>query len=308
MADGTAQCWGDNGNGQLGNNSTTNSSIPVSVSGITGFTAATTAVSVSTGGEHSCALMADGTAQCWGSNGFGELGNNSTTNSPVPVSVSSITGSKPSTSIRLNSAFGRTLAAPRPPGRTQPTRPTQLIVTGRDADSIAISWGVPADNGGKHIDLYRVSYRPKGSLSWTAFAIVPYSQLHLRVRGLRAGVNYEFQVRAHNANGLGSSSWVVSETVPVRAPASVVAEKVWHHRVIRLMWEPVRTPAHSSVTAYVMSCRVGDGDVFRKRVGPNRLTASVKVPTHQRYSCRVAAVTDAGRGVGSTRVQVSARM
>jgi hypothetical protein len=308
MADGTAQCWGSNVFGQLGNNSTTDSPVPVSVSGITGLTAATTAVSVSTGGEHSCALMADGTARCWGYNYSGQLGDNSTTDSPVPVSVSDITGSTPSTSLRLTSAFGHTLATPRPPDRTHPSRPAQLVVTGRDADSIALSWRVPADNGGKHIDLYRVNYRPNGSSSWTAFAIVPYSQLHLRVRGLRAGVTYEFQVRAHNANGLGNPSRVVSATVPVRAPAPIVVAKLWDNRVITLTWRAVQMPAHSPVTAYAVSCRDVNGESFSTRVASSVLTASIRVPAAQPYSCRVAAITDAGRGVGSERVQISTRI
>jgi len=97
MADGTVTCWGYNGNGELGNNSTTNSSIPVSVSGITGLTPATTAVSVSTGNYHSCAVMADGTAQCWGYNGNGQLGDSTTDDSPIPVTVSGITGLTPAT-------------------------------------------------------------------------------------------------------------------------------------------------------------------------------------------------------------------
>ncbi len=308
MADGTAQCWGGNGDGELGDNSTTSSPVPVSVSGLIGAAAASTAVSVSAGNYHSCAVMADGTAQCWGDNWAGQLGDNSTTERPVPVPVSDITGSTPSTSLRLATSYGSTLAAARPPERTQPTRPTQLIVTGRDADWIAIRWGVPADNGGKHIDRYRVNYRPKGSPSWTGFAIVPYSQLHLRVKGLRAGVTYEFQVRAHNANGLGDSSRIVTETVPVQAAAPVVVGKLWDSRAITVTWRAVRTPAHSPITGYVLSCRDRDGAPFRKEVGPAAMSASIKVPAAQLYSCRVAAVTDAGRGVGSSRVQISSRI
>jgi len=183
-----------------------------------------------------------------------------------------------------------------------------VLVVDRDANSIAIRWGVPADNGGKHIDIYRVSYRVKGSPTWTDSTIVRYSQLHQRIDGLKSGVTYEFQVRAHNVNGLGKPSRIVSETVPVRAPSPIVVKKLWNHRVITLTWLTVQTPSHSPVTAYVMSCQVENGETFRTRVAPNVLTASVKVPTTQLYSCRVAGVTDAGRGFGSERAFVSDRI
>jgi uncharacterized repeat protein (TIGR01451 family) len=43
------------------------------------------------GDHHSCALIADGTVQCWGWNQYGQLGNGLNTDSPVPVPVSGIT-------------------------------------------------------------------------------------------------------------------------------------------------------------------------------------------------------------------------
>jgi alpha-tubulin suppressor-like RCC1 family protein len=68
LVDGTAQCWGSNASGQLGNGSTTDSTTPVPVSVVTG------AAAIAAGGAHSCALMTDGTVACWGANGAGELG------------------------------------------------------------------------------------------------------------------------------------------------------------------------------------------------------------------------------------------
>ncbi len=41
---------------------------------------------ISAGAHHTCAV-ADGKAFCWGSNGHGQLGNNTTTNSRLPVAV-----------------------------------------------------------------------------------------------------------------------------------------------------------------------------------------------------------------------------
>ena len=81
---GGAKCWGYNSSsGQLGNNSATSSGIPVDVVGLTSGVA-----SLTVGGAHACAVTTSGGAKCWGSNSSGQLGNNSTTYSKVPVDVS----------------------------------------------------------------------------------------------------------------------------------------------------------------------------------------------------------------------------
>ncbi len=38
----------------------------------------TNAISIAAGDFHACALLADGTAKCWGSNSYGEVGNGMT--------------------------------------------------------------------------------------------------------------------------------------------------------------------------------------------------------------------------------------
>ena len=85
LSDGTVNCWGSNFSGQLGDGSTTDSTSPVIVDGIT------IATQVSAGADHSCALLSGGTVKCWGNNGDGQLGDGTTTNSSSPVSVSGIT-------------------------------------------------------------------------------------------------------------------------------------------------------------------------------------------------------------------------
>ena len=85
-SDGTLAAWGYNSVGQLGNNSTSNSSVPVWVDQ-TGVLAGKTVVALAGGGYHSLALCADGTLAAWGANSYGQLGNNSTSGSLVPVLV-----------------------------------------------------------------------------------------------------------------------------------------------------------------------------------------------------------------------------
>ena len=86
-ADGTVWAWGDNINGELGDDSTTNSATPVEVSGLSGV------VAISANGSTPLALESNGTIWAWGYGVEGQLGNGSTpTDSTVPVQVSLTTG------------------------------------------------------------------------------------------------------------------------------------------------------------------------------------------------------------------------
>ena len=85
-SDDRAYCWGMNSSGQLGNNSTSNANVPVAVS-TSGVLAGKTIKQITASDFHTCAIASDGEAYCWGGNTDGQLGNNSTNQSNVPVTV-----------------------------------------------------------------------------------------------------------------------------------------------------------------------------------------------------------------------------
>jgi len=90
-ADGTLWTWGWNDVGQLGDGSTTPTSVPQQVG--TGDDWAVVAVSgtfdlaLSAGGLHSAAIRADGTLWTWGSNDHGQLGDGTVMDRHGPVQV-----------------------------------------------------------------------------------------------------------------------------------------------------------------------------------------------------------------------------
>ena len=82
-SDGTLWAWGYNGYGQLGDGTTTNRSSPFQES-----THANNWVAMAAGKFHTVALKSDGTSWAWGYNGYGQLGDNSTTDRSSPVQES----------------------------------------------------------------------------------------------------------------------------------------------------------------------------------------------------------------------------
>lgn len=90
VASGRFYCWGNNSYGVLGNASTNTTTIPVAVS-TSGVLSGKTALEVNMGINHTCGTARDSlgniAAYCWGYNNEGQLGNNSTANSTVPVAV-----------------------------------------------------------------------------------------------------------------------------------------------------------------------------------------------------------------------------
>jgi hypothetical protein len=84
--DGTLVAWGYNNRGQLGNNSTASSKVPVTI-GSFGALAGRSVVATRASGAHSLALCADGTLAAWGWNHKGQLGVTGITQSPIPLAV-----------------------------------------------------------------------------------------------------------------------------------------------------------------------------------------------------------------------------
>ena len=113
-SDGTVYSWGFNSWGQLGNGTSgtaNNASAPVAVKTAGTPMEGKTIVQVAAGATHSLALATDGTIYAWGKNEYGQLGNDSTTNSPVPVAVKTAgTPMDGKTIIQIHAGYEHSLA------------------------------------------------------------------------------------------------------------------------------------------------------------------------------------------------------
>lgn len=84
-SDGSLWAWGFNSNGELGNGTANNSSIPIQIGTATNWQ------NVACGFNQSFGIKTDGTLWAWGKNEFGNLGDGSMTNKYSPTQIGSAT-------------------------------------------------------------------------------------------------------------------------------------------------------------------------------------------------------------------------
>ena len=116
--------WGDNFYGQLGNDTTTDSHVPVRVQ----LPAGTKVTAISAGGSFALARTAGGRVLAWGQNTNAELGNDSTTSSDVPLRVNL----PPGVRVTIISA-GYNFAVARAAAGRSPTSPGGPTTSGSTA-------------------------------------------------------------------------------------------------------------------------------------------------------------------------------
>lgn len=254
-------CWGLNSQGQVGDGTTTNRSVPTPVPG-----ASANIASISVGRLHACLRTTSGATKCWGENANGQLGDDSrldlygpfvpdppqsvvakrgnqsatvtfaaprsdggfpieeytVTSSPATVTKTVSPGGALSASftgltngtqytftVKATNEVGvsrsATSAAVTP--ATFPGAPTITAVTTASGKA-TVSWSAAATNGSA-IRSYRVTSSP-GGRSATATG----SGRKATISGLTGGETYAFRVTATNGVGVGPASGPVSKLIP----------------------------------------------------------------------------------------------
>lgn len=259
VADSTGQVysWGENNNAQFGNSTTTPSNLPVAVTTAGTPMAGKVIMSVSAGMEHTIVRDNQGKVYGWGRNNEGQLGNDSTAQSQLPVATIT-TGALQSTPLTLTiggtAATNITLVNSSTITATAPAHAAgavDVVVTNGDGQtatlangytygslpsvpqnlaalhtgtSASVSWTAPANNGGSAITGYSIAYKQPADSTWT---FLPAASSPATVTGLISGVSYQFRVAAINSVGTGEYTAVVngqllSITVSATAPTIAV--------------------------------------------------------------------------------------
>jgi alpha-tubulin suppressor-like RCC1 family protein len=111
MASRQVRCWGYNGDGELGIGTLDESLVPVPVRGVAGVGRLRGVTQLSAGGESVCARLASGQLRCWGSNGYGQLGDDSVQERHFPIVVTNVAGTGPLQGVtQVDAGFDHTCA------------------------------------------------------------------------------------------------------------------------------------------------------------------------------------------------------
>ncbi|MBK9702904.1 MAG: fibronectin type III domain-containing protein [Betaproteobacteria bacterium] len=265
---GAAKCWGRNANGQLGDGSTEQRLTPVDVVGL-----ASGVAGLSAGKTHSCARLSSGVGRCWGTNGSGEVGDNSITERWTPVEV-------------LGGA---------------PDAPTNVSATAIDA-SATVTFSSPAYVGGGPVTGYTVASNPAGGVDSNAGST---STTHV-ITGLTNGIAYTFTVTAANEAGTGpasaASAAVTPATVP-GAPTAVTATRGNGQVTVGFAARPAAAVRSRSTATSIRATSPGAAPCTSITVGPDQRHGvhvhgdGDQCGRHRPASAASAAVTPAtGRG------------
>ena len=105
LDNGSVSCWGRGSNGQLGNGETSDRTTPTLTSSLG---PGRTAVALSSGTHHTCAILDNGSVSCWGDGYYGQLGNGGTSDKYTPTLTSSLGTGR--TAVALSSGGYHTCA------------------------------------------------------------------------------------------------------------------------------------------------------------------------------------------------------
>ena len=99
QSDGSVRCWGEGSYGRLGHGGGDKNTPTATAS----LGAGRTAIDITAGSSHTCAVLDNGSVACWGLNDYGQLGDGTTTNRLTPTQTLSL--GRPAIAVEAGSHF-----------------------------------------------------------------------------------------------------------------------------------------------------------------------------------------------------------
>ncbi len=272
---GAAQCWGDDEYGQIGNGSNGYIASPTGVFGLSSGVA-----SISAGGPsdddyyaaQTCAVLTAGGVECWGYNGYGQVGDGTYTTRYIPVTV--------------------TL------GSATPGQPTAVTATPGNG-ALTVLFTAPAQSGSSQIESYTATCTSSnGGATGTGVA----ANSPVLVSGLTNGKSYTCTVHATNSFGDGPESSASGTAVPngtkPGAPTSVSGAP--GNASINVSFTPPTSQGSSSISSYTATCTSNDGGATGSASGAASPVLVTGLTNNDDYTCTVHATNSFGDGPESS--------
>jgi hypothetical protein len=201
VVSGNAYCWGENGDGQLGNGAEENQAQPVAVQGITG-----TLTHLSAGASHSCGRTVDGALTCWGGNEQSQLGDGTTEDRATAAVVSGLAAQV--VSVRAGGYHTCVLVAGNRPLCWGNDSDGQLATGVLTQSALPIALGSAP---GPRLDLNNTVGQPGSTFTLIGSGFPPTSTLPVAINGttlsttLESNVSGEFMVYLTTADAAAGS-------------------------------------------------------------------------------------------------------
>ncbi len=191
------KCFGNGGSGRLGvgNQNDLGDSPTEMGTALPAINLGTgrTALAVSAGAEHTCALLDNASLKCWGSGDSGRRGSNNMNNvggSSGDMAVLAAVDLGTDTTVNI---------------ATEPTAPRSVVGIAGDTQA-SVSWDAPTSDGGSDITDYIVEYQHDGDATWSVFADGTSNATSATITGLTNARAYQFRVSALNAVNTSATS------------------------------------------------------------------------------------------------------
>ncbi len=204
LDDATVKCWGNGASGSLGYGNQNNvGDIPNQMGNLAAVVLGTgrTALAISAGGTHTCAVLDNATLKCWGDGSSGQIGSSG---------IASIGAS----ANEMGDALAVVALGSSANIATEPTAPQSVVAVAGNTQA-TLSWAAPASSGGSAITDYVVEYSVQSSGVWSVLSDGVSTSLSATVTGLVNDTSYSFRVSALNVVNTGAVALSSTSVTPV---------------------------------------------------------------------------------------------